>query len=362
MVVDMSYFRKVIKNILIVGLTLLFIFLSFKLAIFYMPFLIGFVISLIIEPIIKFVNKKTKLTRKTSAVIVLILIFTILIGVIIWGSVNLITESSNLLQGLNSYIEKAYSKIQNFIENIKISIPEQVISILSSSASKILEFIGDFTSELLSKFIQKLTSIPIVGVYIVITILSTYFICSDKLYILDQIEHHFPKSWFKKLVNEIKKIISALGEYLKAQSILILISFIEVLVGLYIFKWIGLNIEYPLLSAIGIAFVDALPILGSGTVMLPWAIISGINGDIKLAVALLILYILISVVRQILEPRVVSNKIGIHPIFTLIAMYTGFKFIGLIGLFIGPIILIILKSVFETTIDNGIVKTLFNKS
>ena len=134
------------------------------------------------------------------------------------------------------------------------------------------------------------------------------------------------------------------------------------LIGLYIFKWIGLKVEYPLLSAIGIGFVDALPILGSGTVIIPWAIISSINGDIKLAIALIILYVIISIVRQILEPKIVSNKIGVHPIFTLIAMYTGFKLVGLLGLFIGPIVLIILQNVFETTIDNGIVKTLFNRN
>ena len=96
--------------------------------------------------------------------------------------------------------------------------------------------------------------------------------------------------------------------------------------------------------------------------MIPWAIISGVNGDIKLGIALLILYDIVLVVRQVLEPRIVSNKIGVHPIFTLIAMYTGFKVIGIIGLFIGPIVLIILKNVFETMIDNGIVKTLFNRN
>ena len=94
--------------------------------------------------------------------------------------------------------------------------------------------------------------------------------------------------------------------------------------------------------------------------MIPWAIVSAINGDIKLSIALFILYIIVLIVRQILEPRIVSGHIGTHPIFTLIAMYTGFKLTGLIGLFIGPIVLIILKNIFETMIDNGIVKTIFN--
>ena len=100
---------------------------------------------------------------------------------------------------------------------------------------------------------------------------------------------------------------------------------------------------------------------GSGTVLIPWAIISAVNGDIKLAVALFILLAIIMIVRQFLEPRIVSGHIGIHPIFTLIAMYTGFKLSGVLGLFIGPIVLIILQNVFETMIDNGIVKTLLDR-
>lgn len=99
--------------------------------------------------------------------------------------------------------------------------------------------------------------------------------------------------------------------------------------GLYIYKIVGFNIKYPLLIALGIGFVDALPILGSGTVMAPWAIIEAVNGDFKLGMAILILWIIMSIVRQFLEPKIVSNKIGIHPIFTLIAMYTGFKIIGI---------------------------------
>ena len=120
--------------------------------------------------------------------------------------------------------------------------------------------------------------------------------------------------------------------------------------------------EYPILMAVLIGLVDALPIVGSGTIIMPWAIISAFNGNIKLAVALVILYLIVIVIRQIIEPKIISNHIGIHPIFTLIAMYTGFKVIGTIGIFIGPIILIILKSVFETMISNGVVKTILDRN
>ena len=148
----MGYFTKVIKNIFIFIITLLFIYLSFKLAIFYVPFLIGFIISLLIEPLIKLLSNKTKLTRKTSAIIVLLIIFTLLISLISWGIVTLLTESSNLLQNINYYIEKMYNQFQNYlnmIDSIKIKIPEQLISIIENSANSFLNFITKWTSTFL---------------------------------------------------------------------------------------------------------------------------------------------------------------------------------------------------------------------
>ena len=100
---------------------------------------------------------------------------------------------------------------------------------------------------------------------------------------------------------------------------------------------------------------------GSGTVMIPWAIICALNGDITLGIAIIVLLIIMSVVRQILEPKLVSKNIGVHPIFTLIAMYTGFKIIGIIGLLVGPIVLIIVKNIFANLIDKGVFKTIFDK-
>ena len=95
--------------------------------------------------------------------------------------------------------------------------------------------------------------------------------------------------------------------------------------------------------------------------MIPWAIICALNGDINLGIAIIVLLIIMSVVRQFLEPKLVSKNIGVHPIFTLIAMYTGFKVIGIIGLLAGPIVLIIVKNIFANLIDKGVFKTIFDR-
>ncbi len=364
MVVDMGYWTKVSKRIIILFFAFIGIVLAFKLAIFYMPFLIAFIISLLVEPIIRFVRNKTRVTRKVSAIIVLAIVSIIIIGLLSWGITSLISETSNLLQGLNEYIEKAYLQVQSVISNIdfnKLKISEDVTNIIQNSAQDVITTVANWVKNWLTGMLQFLTQLPTIGIYVVVTIMSIYFICTDRLYMLDQFEHHLPKEWVKHISFHLRGLIQSLGAYLKAEAVLVIISFIISLIGFYIFKFMGLNIKYPLLVALAVGFVDALPILGSGTVMIPWSIILAVNGDIRLSISILVLWIIMSVVRQIIEPKVVSTHIGIHPIFTLIAMYTGFKAIGVLGMFIGPIILIILKNLFSTIIDEGVGKAIFGR-
>lgn len=364
LVVDMGYWTKVAKRLIILLFTIFCIYLAFKLAIFYMPFLIAFIISLLVEPLIRFLVKKTTLPRKSCAIMVLTIVSIILVGTLVIGIITIITESSNLLQGLNGYIEKTYNIVQEIIRKIdfdRIKIPTQFSEILNNSSQDFLQMLSTWVRDTLSTILQVITALPEIFIYIGITLISTYFVCTDKLYILDQMEHHLPHIWLKRFMVKLRKVISSLGCYLKAQIILVGISLVITLVGLYIIKFIGMNVQYPLLAALAIGFVDALPILGSGTIIVPWAVISALNGDIKLAILLLVLLTIISIVRQFVEPKVVSKQIGIHPIFTLIAMYTGFKIIGILGLLIGPIILIILKNMFETLLDRGLIKSIFDK-
>lgn len=364
MIIDMSYWTRVVKKLLYVLLILIGLILAFKLSVFYMPFLIAFIISLIVEPAIRCIMKKTKLTRRWSSIIIFIIVSIIILGSIIWGIVSLISEASNLLQDLNKYIEKAYILFQSLIIKFdfgKIHLPNEIISILQDSTGGLINTVSNWLRNALTGLLNMITSIPTIAIYFIITIMALYLICVDKVYILDQLEHHLPKKWVVKLGIHIKDLSKTLGGYLKAEATLILVSFIISLIGLYILKFAHFNIEFPLLMALFIGFVDALPILGSGTVMIPWAVISGLNGDLKLGIALVILFAIMSMVRQFIEPKLVSKKIGTHPIFTLIAMYTGFKFVGVMGLLIGPIILIIIKNVFANLIDEGVVKSIFDR-
>ena len=353
------------KGVLFYIICIIAVYLSLKLFVFYMPFLIAFIISQILEPIIRLVNKKTGFTRKTSSILVLAIFFILIIFLITWGVVLLVSETTNLLGGFNQYLEKIIIFIQDFGNKInleKINLNSEIKRIFENTATEFVNELGKFIKNFLTKFLNGMTSLPNICIYVVITILSTYFIASDKFYIIDQMEYHFPKKWVGKVRENVRKIVSSLGSYLKAEVTMIIISFFIVLIGLVIFNAFGLNIEYPVIMALLIGFVDALPILGSGTILIPWSIISFLNQDISLACALLGLYIFTIIIKQFIEPKIISNKIGIHPIYTLIAMYTGFKFLGIIGLLVGPIILIILKNIFSNTIDRGLINSIIEKS
>lgn len=364
MITDVNYYKKVCRRLGIILVTILGIYIGFKLSIFYIPFLIAFIITLLIEPIIRKVMKYTNLTRKVSAIITMSVVFGIIVGLLILGISNIITESNNLLNGLNDYVQKVtkfVNELTNIVKFEKIQMPDNIKTMIENSTNDTINLLSNTTRIWLNNIINAIKYLPIIMIYIGITAIATYFICADRIYILDQIEYHLPKTWVNKIGIHAKNIISSIGKYLKAQVVLISIAFFVVLIGLYIFKFIGWKVEYPLISALGIGFVDALPILGSGTVMLPWAIVSATNGNINLAIGLVVLYIIVIVTRQLIEPKIVSNHIGIHPIFTLIAMYTGFKIIGIIGMFIGPITLIIIKNIFGNLIDNGVVKTILDR-
>ena len=345
---DLNYIYKVIRKVLNISLIIIGVYLGCKLAVFYMPFLIAFIIALMIEPAIKSLMKKTKMTRKTCSIIIFVIVFSIIIGCLVWGIISLVSESTNLLQMLNLYIDRAYTQIQDAIGKMnitRVSVSKNVLNLTQDASKEMLLKVSKWLTGFLTKLIEIVTSIPTITIYIVITILALYFICTDRIYMLDFMEQHVPSKWLQKLGKHIREITINLGRYLKAQAILILVSFVISVIGLYIFKIVGMNVKYPLLIALAIGFVDALPILGSGSVMVPWAVIEALNGDLKLGVAIIVLWIIMSLVRQVLEPKIVSGRIGIHPIFTLIAMYTGFKVIGVMGMIVGPIALIIIKSI-----------------
>lgn len=363
MVTDINYWSKVLKRIFSLALTFAVIFVVIKLSLFYTPFLISFVLALLFEPIIRFFMKKLKWTRRASSVVVMVIALAVIIGIIGWGIVTLFNEASNLLSNSGEYYARFEGIIKDITnnENFFEKLPTELVKSIQNAQTELVTSVTTGISNLMIAIKDWILRVPNLIMSIFFTIISLYFMCTDKIYMIDQIEHHLPDLWTKKITKHLRIITKKLGNYIKAEATLILISFVISLIGLTLYKVIGLNIGFPLLISLGIAFVDALPILGSGSVMIPWAIIEGINGDIKLGIAIIILWIIMMVFRNILEPKLVSKHIGIHPVFTLVAMYTGYKLIGFIGMILGPIILIVLKEIYTPLIEKGVLRSIFDR-
>lgn len=264
MIFDVSYWTRVFKRILYVVFILLGLYIGLKLSVFYMPFLVAFIISLMVEPAIKFIMRKTNLTRRTSSIIIFVIVSLIILGTLTWLIITLFSESSSLLQGLNNYFDKAYIQFQSLISTFnydKIHLSSEVLSVIENSTEDLLTTASNWLRGALTGLINFITSLPSIAICIGITVVALYFICVDKIYILDQIEYHLPKVWVKKIRVHLRDLIDSLGGYLKAEATLILVSFIVSLIGLYILEFSGFNVQYPLLMALFIGFVDALPIL-----------------------------------------------------------------------------------------------------
>lgn len=364
MIIDFGHYTRVLKNILYLILLCIVVYSILKLFIFFSPFLIALIIANCLEPTIRKLMKKLGFKRKTSTIILLLGIFTIIVILIGLLITTIVSEASKLLDNIKIYMPMISESINSIIDSIdinKLNTSIEIKELIQNSTSEILITISEYISNILKAILNLITKLPEIGIYIIITFLGTYFICADRYYIKDQFEYHIPKVWVKRFNNHFKEISIQLINYIKAEIILVVIAFIIVLIGLYILKFIGCNIGFPLIAAICIGIIDALPILGSGTVLIPWAIISSLTGDLNLGIGIISIYIVVLITRQLLEPKIVSNQIGIHPIFTLISMYAGFKIIGILGLIIGPIILIIYKNVFESLLERGLVKTIFER-
>lgn len=348
--------------VLYIATTLLVVFLIFKLGIFLFPFVLAFIFSMITQPIARFINKKTHLSAKVSTIISIVAFFLVLFGLMSVVSIKFIEEIYNLsknLRGSSAQFNELWNKSldQGFVYIDYL--PKEFITQIQSYTGEFINFAARSATTFVNQTIRFITSIPTLIIYTSITILSTLLMSLDKNDIVKFLEHQFPISWLNKIYNIKRDILSVFGSYLRAQLILVTICFFELLIALNLFLSLGLNVKYPLIFSIVISLIDALPILGAGAILIPWSIFSFITGDIKLGFALLILYVIVLAVRQLLEPKLISQKIGVHPLVTLVSMYSGFKLLGIIGFLIGPIVMIILKNVFSKELENGFFREIF---
>lgn len=351
---------KVLMNLGIAVIALLLlIFVAPKIIVFFMPFVIGWIIALIANPLVHFFESKLKIKRKagTAFVIIAVIALVVLAGYLIgakvvqegiglvnelpamWKSIE--EDFRTIGKNLDVFYRRLPQDIRNAITDISASMDDYVGSIVGQVGTPTIEAVGNFAKHL-----------PTVIVGIVMCLLSSYFFVAEREYLTVNVKKHMPEAIIYRWDMMMRSFKRAVGGYFKAQFKIEIWMYLLLVIGLSVLK-----VKYSLLIALGIALLDFFPIFGTGTVLIPWAIIKILSTDYKMAVGLLIMWCGGQLARQIIQPKIVGDSIGVPPIPTLFLLFIGYKVGGVFGMIIAvPIGIIILnmyeEGVFNTTLNS----------
>ena len=345
-----EFFIKYKKPLLGGGILLLvivcaYLFFHFLLPLI-APFVFGALLSLLFSPVVTFLNKKLKCPRwlgTTIAIAGTLALLTFLIVVVVS---RIVDESLLLYHNLPEYLESFKSVLDNInaqFNDFLLLLPESFRNYYSAKSEDIWNtLIAFFSASKPMAPVNFVLAIPRNILILILSFLSAFFFTKDKEKIQAFLRSILPDSAAEKAVYFRKNLLSALGGYLRAQLILMTFTFTICAVGLLI-----LDSPYALLLALVTSLIDALPFFGSGFILWPGAALHLLFGDTGMAVGFIIIYLIVILMRQLLEPKVLGTQIGLHPLITLFSMYLGLRLIGVFGMILGPIIAVLVKGGYD---------------
>ena len=362
--------RAFLINLLFIGAVLGLVYVFFK-YLFWptAPFILSFFFAVLLQKPLRFLTKKTKGRGRGvwSVVLVLLSIAVILVPVILLlynivaeikeFVIYLITQLSDLpqfLADLQVWLLKAISFLPDGLYSAAAEKITEIMSTLSGDFS--LSSIGLDTNTITNAITSGVTgiysvaqSVPSAVIGIVIGIIAWILFAKDYNSVVGFIRLQLPESK-KNLLSEIKQVFSnTILKMVRAYLLIMFITFCELSIGFTILSVAGImSNSYIYLIALGICIFDILPVAGSGGILIPWAVISLITGNTPQAIGLIIIYVIITVIRQYIEPKIVGDSLGVNPIITLAGLYFGLKLFGVIGMFVVPILVMTLKAFNDT--------------
>lgn len=317
-----------------------------------LPFVIGFAIAYILKPLIVKFSNKLKISRNLSAGIILTIFYltvgaaiTLLILKIAIYIKDLVLTLPNIYtNSIEPAVYDLFYKGDTIIQNLDPELVDSLREIVLSLTQSLGSALTNLSTKLVIIVSSAVSSVPGFLVFILFLVISSYFLAIDYSRITSFMTRQIPNNVLE-IIYQIKECISTtVFKFLKAYVVLITLTFIEMLIGLKI-----LGVSNVVLIASITAIVDVLPILGTGSVLVPWALFEIIiRRNFMLGLGIILLYILITVIRNIVEPKLVGKEIGLEPVLVLACMYLGLKVIGIMGMFILPLVLIVLIDLNKT--------------
>lgn len=326
------------------------------------PFIAAYLISLLANPMADGLQKRFRLPRGISAILVIVLIVGVIGGIvtgIIWKIIDEIRNVYEDFPIIYENIRATWYRISENLSDIVVMLPENIQNAVNDMSEQVLDWISGLATNM--SFFRTAGNaakkLPNVFVSVIVFLLSLYFMVSDSKTVAIAVRKPFSEEVLMRMSDFRKEIKRYVGGYVKAQLIIMCISFTILFIGLSI-----LHVDYAFVIALATGIFDALPLFGSGAILIPWAIISFITGEIAKGIGLLIIYLSVIFMRQLVEPKIVSQNIGMHPIMTLMAMYVGYRTLSIGGMILGPLILMLVFSLHRVGVFDGLIKIVKNIS
>ncbi len=323
----------------------------------FLPFILGYLVSLVLNPVANLLEKRFKLPRAVAAILVMLIFVGVLGGIVAAVIIKIVDEVRSIYENFPAiYVNmtNAWTEVWAKFSNIYDAMPEAVQELLNEFGNNVTASFSELANREYTPFFRYAgnfaKSLPKVFISSIVFLLTTYFMISDAKTVSKGVRHILSGKSYDKIHKAKEQIKAYLGNYVKAQLIIMFFVFIVLIIGFNI-----MGIEYSLLIALGTAFLDALPFFGSGAVLITWGVISLLTSEFARGAGLLIIYLCVVFVRQMIEPKIVSQKIGMNPIFTLMAMYIGYRLFSIGGIIAGPLLLMLFISLYRAGIFDTVI-------
>jgi len=344
-----KYCKAVVNIVVFIAAVLLVVFLLPRLLAFFAPFVVGLVIAWMAGPPVKFFEEKMKIKRRAGSAFVIVAVIALIVLALYGLGSILVKEGMGFAQSFPEMwedMQKDFNEVGERLQKGYLSLPEAVRDRIDGSLTALENSAGDFLGKISNPTLTAVGNfakyLPTLLIGVIMALLSAYFFVADRKNLNEWCAKHVPKVIQDRYELIRQSLVRAVGGYIKAQLKIEIWVYFVLVIGLWI-----LQVKYVLLIALGIAFLDFLPVFGTGTVMVPWAIIKIIGGDYKMGIGILVTWGLGQLLRQIIQPKIVGDSIGISPLPTLFLLYLGYQFGGVFGMIVAIPVGLILFSLYE---------------
>ena len=350
---------KIIVNFIVYALVAILLFLLLpKLLKFFLPFVIGWIVSLIANPMVRFLESKLKLLRKHSTAIIIVFVIAVIVGVGALAVTAIFREARDFINDLpeiEQNMTERFSDTNKYVNKITAALPEGVRSSIDKAISglsdSLLKYIRDIPMPTMSDAGDFVSNVAEGFLFTIVTILSAYFFTVGKDELTAGLQKRLPESVINYWRLVYGNFIAAFGGYFKAQFKIMLILVVIMFAGFEI-----LRVDYSFLIALGIALLDVLPVFGTGAVLWPWAVIEMLTANYIKAIGFVVIYLVCQIVKQILQPKMVGDSIGMHPLLALLAMFIGYRLYGVLGMILFIPIGMVMVNMYRMGMFNQFIK------